>query len=139
MRIVIDTSVLVSASLMPSSASYRAFEVATGVGELIVSSPTLTEVEGVLRREKFAKYLSIAVRERFLATLVRISIPVNVTSAIAECRDPEDDKFLALAIDGAATYLITGDADLLVLNPFRGITILTPRDFLKLHDAAAGD
>jgi putative PIN family toxin of toxin-antitoxin system len=139
MRIVVDTSVFVSASLMPASTSHRAYEVAVALGELIVSEPVLTELEGVLRREKFAKYLSAAVREKFLATLVRIAIPVSVTSVITECRDPENDKFLALAIDGAATYLITGDDDLLALNPFRGVTILTPREFLTIHDAPTRD
>jgi predicted nucleic acid-binding protein len=64
---------------------------------------------------------------------------VSVTSVITECRDPEDDKFLALAIDGAATYLITGDDDLLALNPFRGVAILTPREFLTIHDAPTRD
>lgn len=44
----------------------------------------------------------------------------------------EDDQILELAVNGNATYIVTGDADLLVLNPFRGIEIVTPAEFLKL-------
>ena len=47
------------------------------------------------------------------------------------CRDPEDDHILELAVNGNATYIVTGDADLLVLNPFRGVKILTPAEFLQ--------
>jgi predicted nucleic acid-binding protein len=47
------------------------------------------------------------------------------------CRDPRDDKFLEVAFNGRADVIISGDADLLDLNQFRGIPILSPRDFLS--------
>jgi uncharacterized protein len=50
---------------------------------------------------------------------------------IRECRDPKDDKFLELAIDGRASEIVTGDADLLAMHPFRGIAVLTPATFLQ--------
>ena len=50
----------------------------------------------------------------------------------AACRDPKDNKFLELAVAGSAGYLISGDEDLLVLNPFRGIRIVTPAEFTAL-------
>jgi len=46
------------------------------------------------------------------------------------CRDPKDNKFLELAVAGEATHIVTGDSDLLVLNPFRDIAVLTPSEFL---------
>jgi predicted nucleic acid-binding protein len=55
---------------------------------------------------------------------------VTPTTDIQACRDPDDDRLLELAVDGRATHLVTGDADLLALHPFRGIPILTPADFL---------
>ncbi len=65
----------------------------------------------------------------------RYVIDTNVVVAIGEevhaCRDPKDDKFLDLAVNGQATCLISGDADLLALHPFRGIAILTPAQFLQ--------
>jgi predicted nucleic acid-binding protein len=50
---------------------------------------------------------------------------------VTDCRDPKDNKFLALAIDGQADAIIRGDDDLHVLHPFRGIPILTPREFVE--------
>ncbi|MCA6518021.1 MAG: putative toxin-antitoxin system toxin component, PIN family [Pseudanabaena sp. M110S1SP2A07QC] len=54
-------------------------------------------------------------------------------SAIA-FRYPKDDKFLELAVNGKADYLITGDKDLLVLHPFRDIEIINPSDFLNISN-----
>jgi len=85
----------------------------------------------VLCRPKFAKYVTEEERLEFLAALSRAAEVVIVHEEIRVCRDPRDDKFLELAMCGSATHLITGDADLLVLHPFRGITILTPQDFLS--------
>jgi uncharacterized protein len=47
------------------------------------------------------------------------------------CRDPTDDKFLELAVNGNADIVLTGDADLLALNPFRGIPIVAPGSFIQ--------
>lgn len=56
---------------------------------------------------------------------------VEIAETIKICRDPKDDKLLELASSGKADFLVTGDNDMLVLNPFRGIEIITPRDFLS--------
>jgi putative PIN family toxin of toxin-antitoxin system len=69
---------------------------------------------------------------RFLAALAREAEWIEVTSRIAVCRDPKDNMFLELGVDGRATYIVTGDADLLALHPYRGIAILAPHAFLKL-------
>ena len=50
---------------------------------------------------------------------------------IGVCRDPNDDKFLELALSGGADCIVSGDKDLLVLHPFRGVPIVTPRDFVS--------
>jgi predicted nucleic acid-binding protein len=55
---------------------------------------------------------------------------VQPSESIDECRDPKDNKYLELAISGHAESLITGDEDLLVLNPFRNIKIITVLEFL---------
>ncbi len=60
---------------------------------------------------------------------------ISVTSVITDCRDPKDNKFLELAIDGNADYIITGDSDLLILHPYRGISIVTTSEFLSLLTA----
>ena len=61
---------------------------------------------------------------------------VTITEAVQACRDPSDDKILELAVNGRADYIITGDDDLLVMNPFRGIPIIRPAEFLEI--AASG-
>ncbi len=55
---------------------------------------------------------------------------IDVTEQISECRDPKDNKYLELALSGQAECIVTGDDDLLVLNSFRGIEILTVQEFL---------
>ena len=48
-------------------------------------------------------------------------------------RDPKDDKFLDVAVNGRADVIVTGDGDLLALHPFRGIAILTPAAYVERH------
>ena len=66
----------------------------------------------------------------FLAILVEEAEAIEVNEIIRECRDPNYDKFLELAVSGRATHIVTGDVDLLALHPFRGIEIVTPQAFL---------
>jgi uncharacterized protein len=67
----------------------------------------------------------------FLTDLQMVVESVEVTEAIAVCRDPKDDKFLELAVSGQATCILSSDKDLLVLHPFQEIEIVTPADFLS--------
>lgn len=129
-RGVCDTSVVVSAVLLPHSVPRQAFDRLMASGRLLVSEATVAELDEVLRRPKFDKYVSEEQRLEFLAALVREAELTTIVTSIVACRDPKDDKFLELAVSGQATHILTGDTDLLVLNPFRGIAILTPQDFL---------
>jgi hypothetical protein len=69
----------------------------------------------------------------FLSDLLEVVERVGITESIADCRDPKDNKFLELAVSGQADYILSSDKDLLVLQPFRGILIMTPADFLAEH------
>ena len=60
-----------------------------------------------------------------------------MTAEVSACRDPKDDKFLELALSGAATHLISGDDDLLAPHPFRRVAILSPHDFVAERTGAA--
>jgi uncharacterized protein len=131
MRIVVDTTVVVSAVLLPASVPRRAFDAAVSRGKLLISKSTTAELGNVLRRPKFNRYLSEEKRFEFFAALMRAAEEVEVNEIITEYRDPKDDKFLELAASGNASHIISGDADLLVLHPFRGIAILTPQAFLS--------
>lgn len=67
----------------------------------------------------------------FLAAFIRDAKVVDITEKLTDCRDPKDNKFLELAISGNATCIVSGDSDLLTLNPFRGVAIVTPQEFLR--------
>ena len=102
-------------------------------GGLLKSSVTEQEVYQVLRRPYFiSKVAPIFLdnpRQIFAAAEL-----VTISERIVACRDPFDDKFLELAVNGRADVIISGDADLLVLDSFRGITIITPAAFGHAQD-----
>ncbi len=131
MRFVFDTNVIVSASLLAGSVPGRAFDKALDEGRILTSVPALLELAEVLSRKKLNKYLLEEERMRFLVALLKEAELVEVTEVVTDCRDTKDNKFLELAVSGQAGCIVSGDADLLVLNPFRGISILTPREFLS--------
>jgi len=56
---------------------------------------------------------------------------VPIVHSVRECHDPKDDKFLEVAINGTAELILTGDADLLALHPWRGVAILSPAKYLE--------
>jgi putative PIN family toxin of toxin-antitoxin system len=125
-----DTNVAVSAALLPRSVPRQAFDRALEHGTVLISSATVAELNDVLRRPRFDKYVHEEERLEFLATLVRESELVVVTDVVTDCRDPKDNKFLELALSGQATHIVSGDEDLLVLHPFREVSILTPQTFV---------
>jgi len=117
--------------LLRQSVTRQALDKALEEGELLVSRATVEELNDVLRREAFDRYVTEEERIQFLTALVREAILIDVTETVTECRDPKDNKFLELAVAGRASCIVSGDDDLLVLHPFRGIPILTPRAFLE--------
>jgi uncharacterized protein len=133
LRFVLDSNVLVSAALFKRSIARQAFNKAVSDGQVIMSQPTVEEIQDVFSRPRFNKYLSIESRTAFLSDLLESVEMVGITESIASCRDPEDNKFLELAVSGQANYILSSDKDLLVLQPFRGVLIKTPADFLAEH------
>ena len=67
----------------------------------------------------------------WIRKLIAAAEVVTISERIVACRDPTDDKFLELAVNGKADLVVTGDADLLVLNPFREIPIVAPATFVQ--------
>ncbi|MFZ0771717.1 MAG: putative toxin-antitoxin system toxin component, PIN family [Candidatus Sulfotelmatobacter sp.] len=128
-RVVVDTNVLVSRLLAAESIPGLAVREARRRGRLLVSDATMYELAEVLSREKFDRYVSLEQRKQFLRQLGRIAELVPIIQVIRECRDPKDDKFLEVALNGRADVIITGDVDLLALHPWRGIAIVSPRNY----------
>ena len=133
MRCVLDTNVFVSALLSPGSKPRMAVNRAQREGAILLSHAVLAELFEVLHREKSRRYIDDDDIRRFLAALTREAEWVDVDVEVTVCRDSKDDKFLSLAVCGNATHLVTGDEDLLVLHPFRGIEIVSPGRFVVLQ------
>ncbi|MFW9264175.1 putative toxin-antitoxin system toxin component, PIN family [Nostoc sp. CALU 546] len=129
-RFVCDVNVIISAVLLPGSKPDRALTKAQDLGELLVSESIWLELEQVFARPKFNRYTTPEERNDFLVDLSETVQFIKVTEQINECRDPKDNKYLELAVSGKAECIVTGDDDLLVLNPWRGIEILTVQEFL---------
>lgn len=100
-------------------------------GTLLCSEATVREVADVLSREKFDRYVTPHEREAFLRALIESCELVDVTHTVRASRDPGDDKYLAVAISGRADCIVTGDADLLAMDPYEGVSISTPATFLR--------
>ena len=104
---------------------------------VLISFPVLAELYEVLNRKRFRQYVNEEDIRSFLAALTREAQWVDVKIEIKACRDPKDDKFLELAVSGQGTHIVSGDTDLLSLNPFQGIEILPPHRFLQLFPPPA--
>lgn len=129
MRAVIDNNVIVSA-LLADGVPRTVFNKLLDTGTILISAPILLELADVLGRSKFEKYITYDERMRFLVGYLKDAEMTEVTEEIDICRDPKDNMLLELAVSGDADYLITGDSDLLDLDPFRGVEIFAPREFL---------
>ncbi|MFQ5784472.1 MAG: putative toxin-antitoxin system toxin component, PIN family [Alphaproteobacteria bacterium] len=129
-RVVVDTNALVSRLLLPDSVPARAVRKVVENARLLVSEATLEELADVLIRPKFDPYLTIGDRQEFLRLFGRIAEMVQIVHTVRVCRDPCDNKFLELAVNGEATFVVTGVDGLLALDPFRDIPILTPARYL---------
>jgi putative PIN family toxin of toxin-antitoxin system len=133
MQVVFDTNVLVSALLFEDSVPAQAFFLALNKGEILISTALTKEIHEVIYRPKFEKYITNTEREDFILSLVENSELVEVTESIDVCRDPKDNMILELAVSGNAKTIVTGDSDLLILNPFRSIEIVVAQEFLDRH------
>jgi putative PIN family toxin of toxin-antitoxin system len=130
MRIVVDTNVFVSAALKDKSSPAIAVRIVQAQGTLLKSSPTEAQFHEVLARPYLAPLISSAALD-WLQQLIASAEMVSITKRIVACRDPTDDKFLELAVSGHADLIVSGDTDLLVLNPFQGIPIVAAAAFVQ--------
>ena len=128
---VFDTNVLISALFDFNSIPAEALTKARTQGRLLVSKEIALEYLSVFSREKFDKWISIENRINFIENIIENSMLVDATQQIFVCRDYKDNMFLSLAVSAQANCIVSGDKDLLTLNPFNGIPILTPADFLR--------
>jgi len=128
---VFDTNILLSAIFNGNSTPGLALKKARTIGALLISDEIVSEYLVVFAREKFNKWLSLKTRIEFIENIITNALPIQIFEKVVACRDPKDDKYLSLAKTAQADCIVSGDHDLLVLNPFENIPIYDAADFLK--------
>ena len=128
MKAVIDTNIWISFLIGKLLAGLDDY-ILDGLLEVVISAEQLEEITTVLKRPKFRKHFSTDDIEEFLSLLYKSARIVEVHHTIIDCRDEKDNFILEAAIRGRADYIVTGDKDLLVLNPYRGKKIIGFKEF----------
>ncbi len=127
---MIDANTIVSAALNPNGPPRRAIAVARAKGTIALSDAVYRECAEVLSRPKFARVLTEDRRREILELLSAAALWVEPNEKVQACRDSKDNPYLELALAAGATAIVSGDEDLLVLNPWRGVQVLRPAAFL---------
>ncbi len=128
--IVFDASAVVSAALRADGVPERALLRAEETDILALSAEVDAEIAGVLERPRFAAAVSAARRARILDVLRSGAVWFTPAERVVDCRDAKDNKYLELALASGAWAIVSGDADLLVLHPWRDVRILRPAEYL---------
>lgn len=130
-RVIFDTSTLIGVILKPQSLPALVFYHAAKHHLLLTSIETMAELVEVVQRDKFDRFRSREERLTVLAYYQGLALAVPVTEVATDCRDEKDNKFLSLALSGKADIVVSSDDDLLVLNPYQDIPILTAREYAE--------
>jgi hypothetical protein len=129
--IVFDTSSLVGALTKDKGPPRRALLHALAFDVVASSSPVAAEWRRVLHRPKLERRMDLAFRDRLLDRIVALAEAFEPAIRVDDCRDPTDNMFLELALAAGAEVIVSSDNDLLVLDPWRGVRILTARRYLE--------
>ena len=128
--IVLDATTLVSATFRRDAVPARAVRHALRSDRVAVSEAVLAELLDVLDRPRLARFVDPELRAELVGQLDALGVFFTPTEAVADCRDAKDDKYLELALAAGAAVIVSGDADLLVLHPWRGVRVLRPGEYL---------
>jgi len=130
-RVVIDTNIWIR-FLIGKTLSGLSEAIISGQVIMLFSNDLFSELIEVLNRPKFKKYFSASAIEELIALLYEKVELIEIINHFNDCRDPKDNFLLDLAVSGHANYLVTGDADLLILNPFQGVEIISYQAFQNI-------
>jgi putative PIN family toxin of toxin-antitoxin system len=134
-NVVFDASSLVGALLKAGSVPERALLLARSKETICLSPAVEAEIREVLSRPKFRRYLVSGRVERILDLLSTTATVVTPAVAVTDCRDAKDNIYLELALESAAETIVSSDDDLLVLNPWRGVRILSPAGYVRRFES----
>ncbi len=127
-RVVIDTNIWVSFLIGRTLSGLEDFIINDRI-QILSSYELLEEMSDVLHRPKFQKYFTVDVIQELVSLMLTKVEIVEIKETFDLCRDPKDNFLLDLCAAGRADYLVTGDEDLLALNPFKGTQIIDYKTF----------
>ena len=131
MRIVVDTNVLISGVFFGGFPRKILRASVEGRVRAYASMEILNEYQEIIREMVLRKQGNIDVS--ILNPLIRSMEIIEPASQIEICRDPDDDKFINCARDAHAMYIVSGDKDLLVVQQFENISIVTAKEFCERY------
>lgn len=132
-RLILGTNGIISGVLFKGEAIRSLLLYAFNEYPLVFSQTTWDELASGFQPDAFGKIMALGARLRVLAELASKVEVVQSTSTVSDCRDPKDNQFLSLALDADVMAIVTGDKDLKVLHPYKGIAIQSPADFMRLQ------
>ena len=127
-KVIFDTNVWISFLIGKRLAFIKNY-ISSGQITIVTTEQLLTEIKEVTSRERLKKYFPQESVTDLIDLLETIAEKVEIKPTHFINRDPKDNFLLDLIDFSKANYLVTGDKDLLVHNPFKSATILTPANF----------
>lgn len=128
MKVVIDSNLFIS-SLFGKVTSKLIQDIVLKKFELVSSQKQIEEICGVLKRPRFQNKISEKQIKEIEQIIISHGLIVATPGLLFACRDPKDNFILEMAVNGNANMIITGDEDLLILNPYNGIEIIKYAEF----------
>lgn len=135
---IFDASSVIGAALKAESVPMRALLDARRRGLIALSGPVYAEIAEVLSRPKFATAISPVRREEILALITTDAVWFDGGEAVADCPDPDDNKYLELALWSGATVIVSSDKHLLAMHPWRTVMVLRPAEYIAWGRASLG-
>jgi len=131
MKLVLDSNIFISAFYWGGNPQKVIVRIIEGLDELYISNEILDEIAKVMMRPKFKSGPQII--DKYIKTIENIGKKVFITGEIkGVCRDKDDDNKIECGILCGADYIITGDNDLLILEKYKGIKIITAKEYLNI-------
>ena len=130
-KVIIDTNLWISFLISKNFSFLDNFIINKKI-ELVFNDLLLNEFTTVIERPKLKKYFSDKDIYTLINSIEEFAVFFDRKSTIDICRDSKDNFLLALAKDSNADYILTGDTDLLILDPFEKTRILSMTDFIEI-------
>jgi len=131
LRVVFDTNIWVSFLIGKVLSGLEDFIIDNRI-QILLSDELLEEMTDVLHRPRFQRYFTADVINELVSLMLGKVQIVEIKKTFDVCRDPKDNFLLDLCVSEKATYLVTGDKDLLSLNKFKGTKIVDYHSFQNI-------